>query len=76
MKLAGKETLELDFNGTSIKYDAISIDDNGIGDNIIILYRDGINDGGEVARLLLKANKTYEVKESSGKGYYPELIER
>lgn len=76
MELSGKETPELDFNGTSIKYDAISIENNGIGDNVIILYRDGVNDGGEVARLLLKANKTYEVKESSGKGYYPELIER
>lgn len=79
MELSGKETPELDFKGTSIKYDAISIEDNGIGDSIIILYRDGVNDinnGSEVARLLLNANRIYEVKESSGKGYYPELIER
>jgi hypothetical protein len=81
MKLSGKEeeTPELEFKGAGIKYDAISIEDNGTEDSIIILYRDGVNHisaRSEVARLLLKANKTYEVKESSGKGYYPELIER
>ncbi|MFT8347747.1 hypothetical protein [Clostridium saccharoperbutylacetonicum] len=73
-----KETPELEFKGIGMKYDAIGIEDNDIEESIIFLYRDGvkdINNGSEVARFLLKANKTYEVKESSGKGYYPELIE-
>lgn len=80
MELSAKEgeISELGYNGISIKYDGISID-QGNGCSVIALYRDGVEDittGSEVASIPLKDDKEYEVKECSGKGYYPELIEK
>lgn len=73
------EIAELSFQGVNIRFDAISIDDNGSGDDVITLYRDGLSNENferEVARLLLKGDSEYIVEESSGKGLYPELIEK
>lgn len=65
MKLADNsgEIAEVHFNGIGIMYDAIGIDDNGQGDSVITLYREGLNDINrvdEVARIVLKGNKNYK----------------
>lgn len=65
MKLADNsgEIAELHFNGIGIMYEALSIDENGQGDSVITLYREGFNDINgvdEVARIVLKANKNYK----------------
>lgn len=65
MKLAynSGEIAELHFNGIGIMYNEVSIDENGQGDSVITLYREGLNEintGNEVARIILKRNKDYK----------------
>lgn len=57
------EIAELSFNGVNITYNEVGIEDNGKGDSVIMLYREGINDentGDEVARILLHGTKEYK----------------
>ena len=71
MKVAhdSREIAELSFNGVNIMYNEVGIEDNGKGDSVIMLYREGINDentGDEVARILLHGNKEYKAIISDG----------
>jgi len=68
----GKETY-LDYNGMALRFDNIFIDENGLGDSILTLHRNGIAD--EIATILLKGNKEYEVIESE-QGCSLDLIEK
>lgn len=67
------EIAEVEFKGVGIQYDGISIDDNGLGDSVITLYRNSANEYIEIARILLEGDKEYRVSNPST--YYPELIE-
>ena len=67
------EITEVEFKGVGIQYEDISIDDNGIGDSVITLYRNSANEVIEVARIVLEGDKEYRVSNPST--YYPELIE-
>ena len=71
------EIAELSFNGINIMYNGVGIEDNGKGDSVIMLYREGINDeniGDEVARILLHGNKEYKSIASSG--LYLDILEK
>jgi len=73
-KLADSEKEKyLDFNGMAIRYDKVYVDENGLGDTILTLYRNGID--GEIATIILKGNKDYEVI-TSEQGTSFELIEK
>ena len=67
------EIAEVQFKGVGIQYEGISIDDNGLGDSVITLYRNGVHEFIEVARIVLEGDKEYRVSNPST--YYPELIE-
>ena len=73
-KLADSEKEKyLDFNGMAVRYDTVYVDENGSGDTILTLYRNDIDR--EIATILLKGNKKYEVIESE-QGQSLELIEK
>jgi hypothetical protein len=73
-KLADSEKEKyLDFNGMEVMYDKVYVDENGLGDTILTLYRNDIDS--EIARILLKRNKEYKVIETEV-GSYLELIEK
>lgn len=73
-KLADSEKEKyLDFNGMAVMYDKVYVDENGLGDTILTLYRNDIDR--EIAKILLKGNKKYEVIESE-QGQSLELIEK
>lgn len=67
------EVSELGYKGVGIRYDGIGIDNNGLGDSVITLFRDVDSEDIEVATVILEGGKKYKVTNTSD--YWPELIE-
>ena len=67
-----KET-SLGYKEMLLRFDMIFIEENGLGDSLLTLHRNGFSD--EIARILLKGNREYMVVESETGGF-AELIEK